>query len=249
MSPLVSIITPSYNSETYIDETILSILAQTYQDWEMLIVDDSSTDKSLEILKSYALQDTRIKLLINEENLGAAESRNKAVEASLGDYIAFLDSDDIWLPLKLEKQIGLMENENVLMSYSSYDTMDEKSKVVSTFIVDEKVTYNDLLKTSIIGTLTTIYNAKELGKIYFKDVGHEDYIMKLQILKKIKFAQGIQEPLARYRIVGKSLSSNKLKAASWQWYIYRKIEKLSLIKSIYSFLHYTYHGIFKYRVK
>ena len=199
MSPLVSIITPSYNSETYIDETILSVLAQTYQDWEMLIVDDSSTDKSLEILKSYALQDTRIKLLINEENLGAAESRNKAVEASLGDYIAFLDSDDIWLPLKLEKQIGLMENENVLMSYSSYDTMDEKSKVVSTFIVDEKVTYNDLLKTSIIGTLTTIYNAKELGKIYFKDVGHEDYIMKLQILKKIKFAQGIQEPLARYR--------------------------------------------------
>lgn len=246
---LVSIITPSYNSASFIEKTIESVLEQTYKNWEMIIVDDSSTDQSQELIKQYMLQNKRIKLIINQEKLGAAQSRNRAIEEAKGEYIAFLDSDDLWFSEKLEKQITLMKKNDVYLSYSSYNTIDETGKVMGTFLVREKVTYYDMLKTSTIGTLTTIYNVKELGKCYFEDIGHEDYVMKLQILKKIKFAQGINEPLAHYRIVRKSLSSNKFKAANWQWYIYRKIEKLSLFKSIYYFLYYTYNGIFKYRVK
>jgi len=248
-TPLVSIITPSYNSTLFIKETIESVLNQTYKNWEMIIVDDDSTDKSQEIVALYASKDDRIKLLINVENLGAAQSRNRAIKEAKGDYIAFLDSDDIWFADKLEKQISLMERNDIFLSYTSYNTMNETGKVVGVFPVKEKVTYNDLLKTSSIGTLTTVYNAKELGKFYFEEVGHEDYVMKLQILKKIDFAQGIKEPLANYRIVRKSLSSNKFQAASWQWHIYRKVEKLSLVKSIYYFVYYTYHGIFKYQAK
>lgn len=246
---LVSIITPSYNSAAFIQETIESVLSQSYGHWEMIIVDDASTDDSLEIIEHFASEDQRIKLFKNEENLGVAKSRNWAIEEAKGKYIAFLDSDDTWFREKLEKQIALMQKNNVLLSYSAYHTMNETGKLVGTFPVKEKVTYHDLLKTSTIGTLTTIYNVKELGKFYFEDIGHEDYVMKLQILKKVEFAQGIEEPLANYRIVRKSLSRNKIQAASWQWYIYRKVEKLSLVKSMYYFLNYTYYGIFKYRVK
>lgn len=245
--PLVSIITPSYNSEIFIEETIKSVLGQRYKSWEMIIVDDASVDKSREIITQYALQDNRIKLLINQENLGASKSRNRAIEEAEGDYIAFLDSDDTWLAEKLEKQIALMQINSVLLSYTSYNTMDKNGNIIGTFSIKEKVTYHDLLKTSTIGTLTTIYNVKELGKFYFDNVGHEDYVMKLQILKKINFAQGIQEPLANYRIVEKSLSSNKLQTAIWQWKIYRDIEKISLLKSIYYFMHYTYNGFTKYK--
>lgn len=244
---LVSIITPSYNSALFIEETMESVLGQTYENWEMIIIDDCSTDKSLEIIQKYSSQDNRIKFFINKENLGVARSRNNAIEVSKGDYIAFLDSDDCWYPTKLEKQILLMQRNNVLLSYSAYNIMNESSVVVGNFPVKEKITYKDVLKTSIIGTLTMIYNAKELDKWYFKDIGHEDYAMKLEILKKVKFAQGIQEPLASYRIVKESLSSNKFKAAIWQWKIYRNIERISLLQSMYYFLHYIYHGYTKYK--
>jgi len=213
----------------------------------MIIVDDCSTDNSKDIIKEYTQKDKRIKLLYSEQNLGAAQSRNKGVEISSGDYIAFLDSDDTWFAEKLEKQITLMQANSVLLSYTSYNTMDEDGKIVGTFPVKEKVTYRDMLKTSTIGTLTTIYNAKELGKFYFEDVGHEDYVMKLHILKKIEYAQGITEPLAKYRVHENGLSSNKLKAAKWQWNIYRNIEKISFVRSLYYFLHYAYFGFFKYK--
>ncbi|MCK5537540.1 MAG: glycosyltransferase, partial [Bacteroidales bacterium] len=215
--------------------------------WEMIIIDDNSTDSCTDIIKRYIQKDQRVKMLSNEKNLGAAQSRNKGIKVSKGDYIAFLDSDDSWLPNKLRKQLTLMQNENIYLSYAAYNTMDAAGDTLSLFNVEEHVDYYDMLKTSTIGTLTTIYNAKELGKFYFEDIGHEDYVMKLQILKKIPYAKGLNEPLANYRIHTQNLSSNKLHTALWQWHIYRKIEKLSLIKSIYYFLNYTYHGIFKYR--
>jgi glycosyltransferase involved in cell wall biosynthesis len=245
--PLISIITPSYNSAPYIKETIESVLQQTYPNWEMIIVDDCSTDDSKEIVKRYIQEDKRIKLISNQENIGVAQSRNRAIEEANGDYIALLDSDDIWVPNKLEKQIELMEEKNILMSFSAYTIIDEKSETIGHYPIKEKVTYSDMLKTSSIGTLTTIYNANKLGKFYFEEIGHEDYVYKLNILKQIDFAQGIKEPLAKYRRVQSSLSSNKIKAALWQWKIYRDIEKIPLIQSIYYFINYAYNGLRKYR--
>lgn len=244
---LVSIIIPSYNASKYIKETIESVLNQTYQNWEMIIIDDDSNDTSRDIIEQYIEKDKRIKPLYNEKNIGAAQSRNKGIELSKGEYIAFLDSDDLWLPNKLKQQIQLMQEENILLSYTSYYTINEESETINTFFVKKKVTYTDMLKTSTIGTLTTVYNADKLGKIYFENIGHEDYVMKLQILKQIPFARGIIEPLAKYRIHSQGLSNNKLHTALWQWHIYRKIEQLSLFKSMYYFIHYAYHGIFKYR--
>lgn len=246
-SSLVSIITPSYNSEKYISETIESVLTQTYSNWEMLIVDDMSTDDSLQIIKAYTKKDSRIKLIRSERNLGPAKARNRAIKEANGKYIAFLDSDDIWLHNKLEKHLTLMQENNIYLSYSAYYTMNNQGDILSIFPVKKKINYHDMLKTSTIGTLTTVYNARKLGKFYFETLGHEDYIMKLQILKVIPHAEGINEPLAKYRIHEQSLSSNKLHAALWQWNIYRKVEKLPLFRSIYYFLHYAYYGIFKYR--
>jgi len=245
--PLVSIITPSYNASEYIEETIESVLNQTYQNWELIIIDDYSDDNSRDIIEKYIEKNKRIKTIYNEKNMGAAQSRNRGIELSTGKYIAFLDSDDLWLPNKLKKQIKLMQEENILLSYTSYYTINEYSETINIFTATKKVTYLDMLKTSTIGTSTTIYNTDRLGKVYFENMGHEDYVMKLQILKQISFAQGLVEPLAKYRIHSQSLSSNKLHAALWQWYIYRKIEQLSLLKSVYYFLHYAYNGIFKYR--
>jgi len=247
MKSLVSIITPCYNAEAYIASCISSVATQTYEDWELIIIDDKSKDNSLLIIQNAIAHDSRIKFIQNKKNIGAAKSRNKGIKEAKGTYIAFLDSDDLWFPSKLEKQIFLMEKENISMSYSSYNTIDENNNYLSSFYAPIKVTYKDMLKTSTIGTLTTIYNADKLGKFYFDDIGHEDYVMKLQILKQIPYAKGLNEPLAKYRIHTQGLSSNKLKTALWQWHIYRKVEKLSFIKSIYYFMHYTYNGIFKYK--
>jgi len=245
--PLVSIITPCYNSRNYIESTIKSVLAQTYKNWEMIIVEDASVDGSLESITSYAKEDERIRIIKNANNIGTAQSRNKAIREAQGTYIAFLDNDDIWFSDKLEKQITLMEEKKILLSYSAYETIDKEGRTIGYFSVPNKVTYEDMLKTSIIGTLTMIYNADIIGKFYFENRGHEDYSMKLDILKEIPYAQGINETLAKYRILNNSLSRNKLRAAKWQWYIYRKVEKLSLYKSIYYFIHYTYRGITKYK--
>ena len=247
MKELVSIITPAYNSKKFIEDAIESVIAQSYQNWEMIIVDDASTDESIEIIQKYVNIEYRIVLFSNDKNLGASESRNLAIREAKGNYIAFLDSDDIWLPNKLEKQIGLMEKEKIAMSYSNYETINKDGFVTGRFLAPLKITYQDMLKTSYIGTLTTIYSVRKLGKIYFINIGHEDYVLKLEILKKIDYAIGIDEVLAQYRITENSLSSNKLKSALWQWNIYRNIEKISILKSIGYFISYTYNGFTKYK--
>ena len=249
MRDLVSIITPVYNSKKFIKDAIESVIAQSYQNWEMIIVDDASTDNSMEIIQRYVNREYRIVLFSNDKNLGASESRNLAIREAKGNYIAFLDSDDRWLPNKLEKQIELMERENIAMSYSNYETINEDGFITGKFLAPSKITYQDMLKTSYIGTLTTIYSVRKVGKIYFMNIGHEDYILKLEILKKIDYALGVDEVLAQYQIRENSLSRNKLQSALWQWNIYRNIEKLSLLKSIGYFISYTYNGFTKYKRK
>lgn len=250
---LVSIITPTHNSSSFISQTIDSVLAQTYGNWEMIIVDDCSTDNTVQIVEDYLKKDSRIRLIRLGKNCGPAVARNRAIEEAMGRYIAFLDSDDIWLPEKLEKQTAFMRENDVDLCYSSYYIIDENGSEKGVFITKEKATYWDLLKTCCIGNLTAIYDAERLGKQYMEDVGHQDYTLWLKILKGGATAAGILEPLAKYRIRSKSVSSNKIKAARWQWHIYRNVERLSLPQSVYYFAHYAYNGsikhLFKYRRK
>jgi len=243
----VSIITPSYNSEKYIAETIQSALDQTYQEWEMIIVDDVSTDNSLQIIEKYAKKDRRIKLIRLKQNMGPASARNRAIEEAKGRYIAFLDSDDTWFPQKLKKQLAFMKKYNLVLTYSAYETMDETSKYINTRNIQEVITYKDMLKSNHIGNLTGIYDRNYFAKVYMKNHGHEDYILWLELLKQLESTKGLSEPLAKYRIVEKSISSNKSQVLSWQWYIYRNIEKLSFFQSTYYMIWYIYYAIKKRR--
>ena len=242
---MISIITPSYNSAKFISQTIDSILAQTYQNWEMLIVDDCSTDNSNDIINEYIEKDSRIKLIKLETNSGPANARNAGIKEATGEYIAFLDSDDIWLPQKLEKQIKFMSKHKLDITYSSYETIDEQNKKINTRIVKEFISYDDMLKSNHIGNLTGIYNCKKIGKFYMDDVGHEDYTLWLNIMKAVGSTKGIIEPLAQYRILSNSISANKLKVLKWQWNIYRKIVGLNIFKSSYYFVWYIYNAILK----
>ena len=244
---LVSIITPSYNASKFISETINSVLSQTHENWELLIVDDYSSDSSNKIIEKFIKKDNRIKLIKLKENSGPAVARNKAIAEAKGRYVAFLDADDLWYPKKLEKQIDFMSRYNLVFTYSSYDLIDENGNDLGIFKTKERISYNELLRTCNIGCLTAIVDVSCIGKDYMEDVGHEDYTLWLKILKKIGFTYGIKDSLAKYRILKSSISGNKLKSALWQWKIYREVEKLSLMQSVYYFLHYVYFGYFKYR--
>ena len=246
MEPLVSIITPLYNSEKYIAETIESVLAQTYSNWEMIIVDDCSKDNSTKIVEEYQKKDRRIKLYQNEINKGVSYTRNRSIDIAQGKYIAFLDSDDLWKKEKLEKQINFMEQNNIVLSYTAYEKINEDGSKRGEIRVPEKLDYKELLKNCLIGFLTAIYRKEELKNFKFINSKAEDYIFWLSILKKIEYAYGINEILASYRVLNNSRSSNKIDIVKFHWKIYRKIEKLSLLRSIYYYLIYIKRGIARY---
>ncbi len=245
LAPLVSICIPVYNAEKTIEETIKSVLSQTYKNWEMIIVDDVSTDDSLQIIEHYAQNDNRIKVIRSKQNMGPAKARNRAIEEAKGKYIAFLDSDDIWFPEKLEKQIKFLTENSLVVTYSAYETMDEDSKYINTRNIQKTITYADMLKSNHIGNLTGIYDAEFFGKITMKEYGHEDYILWLELMKQVESTKGIPEPLAKYRILSKSISSNKLKVLKWQWKIYRDVEKLGIFQSAYTMLWYIFYALKK----
>ncbi len=245
---LVSVIMPSYNVENFIGRSIESVMAQTYGSWELLIVDDASPDNSNSVIEEYVQKDSRVKLFKLEQNSGQGVARNKAIEESQGQYIAFLDSDDIWLPNKLEKQIAFMKSSNAKLSFTSYQTIDEEDNLVGEFLIPQtKVNYKGLLKTCMIGNLTAIYDAGAIGKQYLKRVSREDYVLWLDILKIIDYAHGLPERLSQYRLMGQSYSSNKMRTARWQWTTYRDVEKIGFFQSIYYFIHYTHNGFTKYK--
>jgi teichuronic acid biosynthesis glycosyltransferase TuaG len=246
MEPLVSIITPLYNSEKYIAETIESVLAQTYSNWEMIIVDDCSKDNSTKIVEEYQKKDRRIKLYRNEINKGVSYTRNRAIDLSQGKYIAFLDSDDLWKKEKLEKQIKFMEEKNVVLSYTAYEKINEDGSKRGEVRVPDKLDYEELLKNCLIGFLTAIYRKEELKDFKFINSKAEDYIFWLSILKRINYAYGLNEILASYRVLNNSRSSNKIDIVKFHWKIYRKIEKLSLQRSIYYYLIYIKRGLKRY---
>ncbi|CAG9431362.1 Putative teichuronic acid biosynthesis glycosyltransferase TuaG [Providencia alcalifaciens] len=242
---LVSVIMPSYNSKEYIKAAINSVLNQSYTNLELIIINDSSIDGTLEIIESFT--DQRIKIINSISNEGVALSRNKGISLSRGKYISFLDSDDLWEMDKLANQIRYLNDGFDLVCSNYYTFFEDDDSTLKIRISPQIITYADMLKSNFIGNLTGIYNAEKIGKVYQKKLGHEDYIMWLDIISKTKSAYCIQKPLAKYRLSKKSLSSNKFIAIQWQWKIYRNILKFPWNKSLYFFSHYILNAFKKRR--
>ena len=239
---MVSIITPSYNSEQFISQTIDSVLAQTYENWELIIIDDCSIDNSNKIIEAHMQRSEKIKLILLKNNSGPAIARNKGIEQAKGRYIAFLDSDDLWMPEKLSKQLTFMQKNDIALSFTSYYHMEEESeKIIQYIYALNKVNYSELLKKNIIGCFTVMYDTEKLGKVYMPDIRkRQDYALWLTILKKVPYAYGLDEMLGYYRVRSNSVSSNKILSSKYNWKMYRDIEKLPLHKAIYYFGWYTY---------
>lgn len=212
----------------------------------MIIVDDCSTDDSVEIIKSFMDQDSRIKLIQLSENLGAAVARNTAIEVAQGRYISFLDSDDLWLPDKLAKELKFMQQNKYPFIYAAYDKIDENEQVFGHIGVPDRVSYSDLLKVCSIGCLTAMYDTKYFGKVYMPLIRkRQDLGLWLRLLKKTDYAYGLNETLAQYRVRTNSISANKANAAKFTWRLYRDVEGLNLVKASYYFSHYAVRGLLR----
>lgn len=234
---LVSIITPTYNSSKFIADTIEGVLKQSYSNWELLITDDCSTDNSIEIINNYVQLDSRIKLLKLDINSGSGVCRNKSIEAAKGRYIAFCDSDDVWMPQKLEKQLAFMEKMGCALTYSSYMHMDEEGNEVGIVVSNRKITFSSLKRDCGIGCLTAIYDTRKVGKMYMSSIRkRQDWGLWLEILAKCRVAYGLKEPLAYYRLRKGSISNNKLNLVKYNINVYRTILDFSLIKSYMYFI-------------
>mgnify|MGYP001314999872 CR=1 FL=1 len=249
MNALVSIITPSYNSAKFIAETIQSVQNQTHKSWEMIIVDDGSLDNTETIVTSILKKDSRIQFHKLSKNSGPAIARNTGIKIAKGNYLTFLDADDIWFKTFIENSIKTIKETQVPFVFSSYKRTNELLEFVySDFIVPKKVTYKDILKTNSISCLTAFIDIETLGKKYMPLIKkRQDMGLWLQYLKEIPFAHGIQETQAIYRIRENSLSRKKLDLIKYQWQFYREIEKLNIYESIYYMLHWMYRGFMKYR--
>jgi len=246
--PLVSVIMPCYNMERFVADTIGSVIHQTFADWELLIVDDASTDGTVAIVKSLAEQDDRINFTVNQEHAGIAPTRNRCIEKSKGRFLAFLDADDHWHPQKLERQLQFMLDRHVGFSYTSYDLIDESGaslgKTIKTAGHLDRKAY---LRNTIIGCSTVMVDTDMIGPVVVPDFRtSEDTATWLNILKKDGFkAYALEDPLTSYRIREKSASSNKLKASADLWKVYRQNEKLPFFKATFYFCCYAFNAIKK----
>ena len=245
--PLVSIITPVYNAERFLSETIKSVKNQTYEKWELLLVDDCSKDNSVSIIKEFQKSDHRIKYIKLEKNSGASVTRNTGIKNAKGRFIAFVDSDDIWEPNKLEIQIKYMLDKKLGFTFTSYRYMKENgTKTNKVAKAPKKINYNGLLKNTIIGCSTVVVDRKIIGDILMHLEKKGQYTATwLMILRSQEYAYGIEEVLVDYRLVGNSLSSNKIKALKRTWNTYRNVEKLNIFKCTYVFCFYVFNAIKK----
>lgn len=243
MPPSVSVITPTYNAAGLVRATIDSVFSQTFPDWEMIIVDDHSTDNTFDILTSYVEKDSRIRPILQKQGIkGPAEARNLAIENAQGRFIAFLDSDDLWHPQKLEKQIGFMEAEQEAFTYTRYYKIDQSSKIIGAFEdIPERLTYKDLLKTCPIGCLTAVYDTACFGKVYMPDIPRgQDYGLWLRLLKIHPAARLLPETLAYYRTGQEnSVSSKKFRKAASLWRLYRDHEEMSPLMAAFHLARYS----------
>lgn len=246
MSELVSIIMPSYNTAKFISETIESVLAQTYTNWELIIVDDCSTDNTDEVVKSF-LSDNRIKYIKNEKNSGAAVSRNRALREAKGKWIAFLDSDDLWMPDKLQKQIAFMKENDYHFSYTNYVEINEASIPNGRIITGPKrITKRGMYNYCWMGCLTVMYDAETIGLIQIADIKkNNDYAMWLKACKKAD-CYLLDEVLAKYRKRSGSISNHGYtKLIKWHYKLYREAEKRSPLVSVALTLRNLFWGVLK----
>ena len=245
---LVSIITPVFNCEKHLSKTIESVISQTYKNWELLLVDDCSPDKSSKIIKKYQKKDKRVKYIKLNKNSGAAAARNTALENSEGRFIAYLDSDDLWKKSKIEKQINYMLKNNYAFTCTDYEKIDEEDNKLKIVKIPKKVDYNLFLRNTIIQTVGVMVDTKITGKEVLKMPNirrRQDAATWAQILKSGYDCYEVPETLSCYRVVKNSLSSNKIKAVKTNWYWYRKIEKLSFFKTCYCFMGYAFNAVKK----
>lgn len=234
---LVSIVMPTYNCGKYIAKSIDSVLLQTLDDWELQIVDDCSTDNTVEVLQPYLEKYSQIRYYKLPQNGGPAVARTEAIKRASGKYVAFLDSDDLWYPTKLEKQIQFMKNTKSSFSCTAYECMnDDGESLHYALFPPQKISYAKCIRLSNpIGNLTAMYNQEELGKFEVPMIKkRNDFALWLQILKKTPYCAGMQEILGTYRVGRKgSVSSNKLKQSKYHWQLYHEIEKHSALQSLY----------------
>lgn len=241
---LVSVIMPTYNCGKFIEETIKSVVNQTYKNWELIIIDDCSKDNTEDIVNRYAKCDNRIRYHKLETNQGAAVARTRAMKMAIGSYMAFLDSDDLWKNDKLEKQINFMEKNSYSFTCTAYEQIDENNNLLNKIIRPKiKADYNRILLDCPVGNSTVMYNVDKLGKFEVPNIRkRNDDALWLQILKKEKYIYGLNEILMQYRIRQNSISSNKLDLIKYHWQLYRQIEHLSIFRSVF---HICWWGVIK----
>ena len=247
IEPLVSIVMPSYNAEKFICEGIESVLSQTYKNWELLIVNDCSKDNTAKVVTEYSIKDDRIKLFNNENNSGPAITRNNALNRAKGRFIAFLDSDDVWLPEKLEIQISVMLEKGYVFTYTDYHRISENGMVSGRRInVPNSLSYFQLLRNTAITTSTVILDIDAIGKVKMKETYYDDFTCWLEVMKRGFTAYRVNENLLKYRVASSSVSRNKINSAIQVWNTYRSIEGLGLLISIWCFTGYALNALKKY---
>lgn len=244
---MVSVITPLYNAKDYIKGAIQSVQEQSYTNWEMVIIDDGSTDDSIAIVEEIQKKDERIRLIFNDGNQGVASARNHGIRVAKGRYIAFLDSDDLWLPDKLEIQLEQMKHKQCGFCYGNCQVIDHDGRVYGKErIAPAKITYRQLLYGNPIPCVTVVLDRWSVGQIQMPRIGHEDYATWLMILQyETHYAIGVEKIVAQYREDKKSLSGNKWKAVRWQWDIYRKFLKMGCFQSLWYYMNYVIRAVKK----
>lgn len=245
---LVSIITPAYNASHFVTATIESVLAQTYRDWEMLIVDDCSKDDTVQVIERHAAADSRVKLIRHQKNAGPAQARETAIDAAAGRFIAFLDADDLWLPAKLERQLAFMREQDAAFSFTEFRRIEADGHTVGRLIpVPDRLNYRQLLKNTAIATSTALLDRAKTGPFRMTRTYYDDYALWLEITRRGFAAHGMHDDLMRYRVLGASVSRNKTRSARMVWRLYRDIEHLPVPHAAWCFAHYAARAYRKYR--
>lgn len=232
---LVSIVMPAYNCSAYIGETIESVLKQSYPYWELIIVDDCSSDNTRDIVLQYMKENARIRYFLLEKRSGVVAARTKATDEARGKYIAFLDSDDLWYPEKLKKQICFMQENGYAFTCTSYEKVNEKGEPLRKIIHSvPKADYNRVLLDCPIGNSTVIYDTEKLGKCRGPNIKRRnDYALWLRILHREPYVYGLPDILMQYRVRAGSISSKKIPLIRYHWILYRDIEKLGIFRSLF----------------
>lgn len=246
---LISIITPAFNAARFVEETIRAVQAQTHENWEMLIADDCSHDSTAALVEGISSSDARVRLLRQQSNGGPARVRNAALSAARSALVAFVDSDDLWLPQKLERQLQFMRRSGAGLSYTGFRRIDEQGRQLGLLRpIPESLNYDQYLKNTAIVTSTVMVDRGITGDFRMPITRCDDFAAWLSIMRRGHVAMGLAEDLLRYRVVGNSISRNKARWAAGVWQTYRDIEKLALPYAAWCFCNYAWRGFRKYRV-